>query len=159
MAVLRPKLAPPPRTALTCKYAFRSIAPSSLHVRSVGETIFRFRRERRAKPVADNSGKHSHIGALAELPREDGFRVVFTERRFTRQGEVHDRGEREIVGSRTLLLTQQLLGRGECRCARRSRRIFTGDVGDAEIGDAPTMVAVDQNVLRLEIAMQNSIRV
>src|SRR3954464_418064 len=103
MAVLRPKLAPPPRTALTCKYAFRSIAPGSLHVRSVGETIFGFRRERGAKPVANDSGKHSHIGALAELPREDGFRVILTERRITGQREVHDRGEREVVGSRTLL--------------------------------------------------------
>src|SRR4029077_9348453 len=77
----------------------------------------------------------------------------------TGQGEIHDRGEREIVRGRSLRLAKELLGGREGRRSRGAGQILTVDIRDSEVGDAPPLIPIDENIFGLEIAMQNSIRV
>src|SRR5207253_10376597 len=133
--------------------------PGFAHLRPVRETIFRLCRERGTKPVCKSTRKHSEIGTLTELSRKNCFRIVSTKRRVASQREVHDRREREIICRRTLLLTQQLF---RCRERRRSscpRNILSRHVGNSEISDAPSLIAIDENVLRFQIAVQDSVGV
>src|SRR6185503_16951693 len=95
---------------------------------------------------------------LTELTRQNRFGVVFAERCISRQREIHNGSEREVIRRRALWLTEQLFGRRKRRSPGRSGNIFTRNVGNSEIGDAPSIVAIDENVLGLEIPMQNSIR-
>src|SRR6185295_14984200 len=150
--------APPPRTALTSQHSVRCTTPRCAHLRTVCESILRLRRERGAKPRTEDARQHSQIDTLTELTRQDRFGVVFAERCISRQREIHNGGEREVIRRRALLLSKQLLGRRKRRSPGRSGNVFAGNVGNSEIGDAPSIVAIDENVLGLEIPMQNSIR-
>ena len=66
---------------------------------------------------------------------------------------------REAVGGGVLRFAEQLLRRRERRRARRAGDLLTRHVGDAEVGEAPATIAVDQHVLRLEIAVHDPDRV
>jgi len=132
--------------------------PCALHSLSIRESVVRVWCECSAKPVGNHAGKRLEVGALAKLTREYLLGIVFAERRIARHDEVHDRRKCKQIGSRTLRLTQQLLGRRECWGTGGARRVFTGDVCDSEISDSPPVIPVDQDVLGLQVSMQDSVR-
>ena len=63
-----------------------------------------------------------------------------------------------IIGLLLLMLSHGLRRRKR-RSAGRSGDILAGDVCNAEVGDAPTLIAIDENVLRFQIAVQDSVGV
>src|SRR5439155_16647574 len=145
--------------SLTRQHSFGRRLPRFLHLRSVGESPFRFRRKCFAKPVAQYCWKSSEVCALTQLPRKYALGVIFAERCVAGQREVHNRCQSEIVRSRSLRLAKELLGGRERGRARRACDILSRYVSNSEIGYAPAVITVNENVLWFEIAVQNSIRV
>ena len=99
------------------------------------------------------------VNVAAQLPRQNRRAVSLTERRRSRQRVRDDRGERKTVGRGILLFAEELLGRRERGRARRAGDFLAGGVGDAEVGESPASVAVDENVLRLEVPVDDADRV
>src|SRR4029078_4438734 len=58
-----------------------------------------------------------------------------------------------------LCFTEELFGSGERRRAARSASILTRDLRDTEVRDAPSTIAIDENVFRLEVAVNDGARV
>ena len=58
-----------------------------------------------------------------------------------------------------MLLAEQLLGRGERGRSARASALLADRLGDTEVGDAPAPIAIDENVLRFEVAMHDADRV
>src|SRR5688500_5963490 len=155
---LRNHSAPPP-TPLACQHLGRCRLPRAPHGFPIGESFFRLGGQSGTEPIAQSRGKRIEIRSFAQLTRKNFFRVVVAEGRRSGKGIDDDRGKREIVGGRPLRLAEQLFRRSERRRPRASREVLAGDVCNSEIGNAPPVVSVDQDVLRLQIAVQNSMRV
>src|SRR5687768_1800559 len=149
-----------PPTALFARQNLRDRGfPRAAHRFAVSEPLCGLRRERSSEPVAQRRWKPFQIRALAELTREYGLRVVVAERRYAGERENDDRGEREIIGRRTLRFSKQLLGRRECGRTSSAGVILSCYVRDAEIRYPPPIVAIDQNVLGFQIAVKNAVGV
>ena len=86
--------------------------------------------------------------------RISSARFCAVERALAGEELVEDEAERVDVAARRDLAAGELLGRHVGRRAGADR--FTGDAGEAEVGDADLAAAVEHDVRRLEIAMDDA---
>ena len=135
------------------------VAPRGLHLRRRPRSARAAGGETASQPLGDLRRMRRQVDVAAQLPRENRRAVALAERRRAGERVRDDRGEREAVGRGVLLFAEQLLGRRERGRARRAGGFLAGRVGDAEVGEAPSTVAVDQDVLRLEVAVDDADRV
>ena len=95
------------------------------------------------------------VERAGELHCEYGASIGAGVRRHACERVIHNRGHGEQVGRHALRLAEQLLRRRKRWRAARSGPLLSHGIRDAKIGNAPSAVAIDQHVLRLEVAVND----
>ena len=95
---------------------------------------------------------------LGDLLERDGHRGVAVERHRPGEHLVEDDADRVDVGLRADRVALRLLGREVLRGAQdrpRLRHVRRARPGDAEVGDLRAVLGVDDDVVRLEVAVDD----
>ena len=155
-----------PRDAARATPATRAPPPSRPRSRTDPPASSRARARSTAAMSGGASGRTSRIGPqpLGEMLHHHRRRVRCLERQLAGEHQVADDAERiDVAAAVGLALAERLLGRHVRRRADRDARdrelrVALGRARDAEVGDhrAPAL-AIDQNVLRLDVAVHDAV--
>ena len=124
----------------------------------VGRAVLRFLGHPRDHQGPQRFGHRIQRHRLGQMLIEQGLGGVGDEGRPADQALIEGGRGRVDVAGRTGRGTRELLGRRVDQGARRGRPV-TGSRGDAEVGQLADAVPVDQHVLRLVVAVHDTVPV
>jgi hypothetical protein len=140
---------------LAIEERLHGVAPGDLHRDRIRKSLAGIRRQTTAQPLDDLGRIAAEVDITAQLTRENRSAIALSEGGLRTQRKCDDRRERETIDRGVLLFAEQLLRRGEGRRSARTGALLAGGLRDTEVGDPPASIAIDENVLRFEIAMDD----